>query len=69
MLKKDTVEFKFSEHGIKNENLFIELYSDFIEWCKSKVPSGIFSTYVDEEPICFSSGGIELSYRTYLKNR
>ena len=60
--------FKFSEHGIKNKEAYKEAYADFIEWCKNKLSSGIFSTYMDGEPVCFCSG-LEVSYRAYLKNR
>lgn len=59
--------FGFSEYGIKNKELFCRIYSDFIEWCKSKVITGTFSTYMDGEPVCFSQG-IELSYKLYLAN-
>ena len=59
--------FKFSEHGIKNKELFCKIYSDFIEWCKSVVFEGTFSTYMDGEPVCFSQG-VELTYRDYLAN-
>jgi hypothetical protein len=57
--------FEFSEHGVKNSELFSRLYNDFINWCKEKLPSGTFSTYCDGEPVCLYCG-IELSYRDYL---
>lgn len=59
--------FKFSKHGIKNKEAFCVAYIDFIEWCKSKLQQGTFSTYCDGEPVCFCAG-FELSYRTYLEN-
>ncbi len=60
--------FKFSEYGIKNKDLFCRIYSDFIDWCKTKATSGTFSTYMDGEPY-FTCCGLEVSYRTYLANR
>ena len=60
--------FKFSQHGIKDQELFCNLYSDFIKWCKGIVTSGTFSTYCDGEPVCFSYGA-ELSYSMYLTNK
>lgn len=60
--------FEYSEHGIKNKEVFCRIYADFIEWCGSRVKSGTFSTYVDGEPVCFSNGA-EISYRLYLANK
>ena len=60
--------FNFSEHGIKDVYIYSKVYKDFIEWCKTKVRTGTFSTYVDGEPVCFSKG-IEISYREYLANQ
>lgn len=57
--------FKFSEHGIENKQLFCTVYADFIEWCKGKLSSGTFSTYMDGEPVCFNAG-VELKYRMFL---
>lgn len=59
--------FKFSEYGVKNIEAYSIAYSGFINWCKTKVKSGIFSTYMDGEPVCIS-GGIEISYRAFLAN-
>ena len=56
--------FKFSEHGIKDQNLFCMMYADFIKWCMEKATQGTFSTYMDGEPVFFSSGA-EVSYRQY----
>jgi len=58
--------FKYSEHGIKNKEIFKRLYVDFIEYCKSKTNQGTFSTYMDGEPVFFSRG-TEFSYRKYKK--
>ena len=60
--------FKFSEYGVKNIEIYSNIYSDFIDWCKTKVKSGTFGTYMDGEPVCFS-GGIEIPYRAFLANR
>lgn len=59
--------FRFSEHGVKNQEAYSIAYADFIEWCKTKVESGTFSTYVDGEPVCYCAG-LEMSYRMYLAN-
>ena len=66
--QEDSIVFKFSEHGVKNQEAYITAYADFIEWCKSILPQGTFSTYMDGEPVCFCAG-LELSYRTYLKSK
>jgi hypothetical protein len=60
--------FKFSQAGVKDPELFGRLYKDFIDWCKQQVTSGTFSTYCNGEPVCLS-GGIEISYSAYLKNK
>lgn len=60
--------FKFSEHGVENPEIYSKVYADFIEWCKTKVKSGIFSTYMDGEPVCLSVG-IEIPYREFLDER
>ncbi len=60
--------FRFSPHGIESKELFCKFYADFIEWCKSVVSEGCFSTYMNGEPVCFSRG-LELSYRVYLANK
>ena len=60
--------FKFSEFGVKNTEIYSNIYSDFIVWCKTKVKGGTFSTYMDGEPVCYS-GGIEISYRAFLANQ
>lgn len=65
--KGDENMFRFSEHGVENPEIYGRIYADFIEWCKTKVKSGTFSTYVDGEPVCFSNG-VELSYRLYQVN-
>ena len=59
--------FKFSEYGVKNKELFQMIYGDFIQWCRTIVSTGTFSTYCDGEPVCFSYGN-ELSYRDYLRS-
>lgn len=57
--------FRYSGAGIKNVEIYNRIYKDFVEWCKTVVKQGTFSTYCDGEPVCFS-GGIELTYRMYL---
>lgn len=59
--------FRFSECGITNPEMYSNIYADFIEWCKTKVNSGTFSTYADGEPVCLCVG-IEIPYRVYLAN-
>lgn len=59
--------FEFSKHGIKNKDEFSEKYSDFIEWCKSKVSASTFSTYYNGEPFFFNSF-VELSYSRFLQS-
>jgi hypothetical protein len=60
--------FRFSEHGVKNQEAYSIAYADFIEWCKTKVKSGTFSTYMDGEPVCFCAG-VEIPYRAFLASR
>jgi hypothetical protein len=60
--------FKFSEYGVKNPEIYSRVYADFIDWCKTKVKSGTFSTYMDGEPVCLSAGR-EIPYRVFLANR
>lgn len=60
--------FEFSKFGIDNKDVYCRIYSDFIAWCKNQVKSGMFSTYTNGEPVCFSNG-LEISYRIYLANR
>jgi len=59
--------FKFSKYGIKNKDLFCRLYAGFIKWCKSELPEGIFSTYMDGEPYC-SCQGVEITYRDFRRS-
>lgn len=61
------MNFKYSEHGIKNKEIYERIYSDFIEWCKTKASGGTFSTYMDGEPV-FMFAGIEISYSSFLRN-
>ena len=56
--------FKFSKYGVKNISIYFALYGDFINWCKTKVKVGTFSTYTNGEPVCFSEG-IEIPYRSF----
>jgi hypothetical protein len=63
--KEDMKMFKFSPYGIKDSNLWQMIYGDFIEWCKTQVTAGTFSTYCNGEPVCMCCG-FELSYRMYL---
>lgn len=58
--------FRYSPYGIKSPAIFSVVYEGFINWCKSQVKEGIFSTYCDGEPVCYSNG-VELSYRQYLQ--
>ena len=60
--------FSYSKAGVKNIDTYNMAHKGFIDWCKSHVNSGTFSTYCDGEPVCFSSG-LELSYRIYLAAR
>jgi hypothetical protein len=62
----DNGNYRFSQYGIKNPEIFERIYQGFIEWCKTKASSGTFSTYCDGEPV-FMSAGFELSYRDYQK--
>lgn len=57
--------FQYSRYGIQDKELFASIYASFINWCKSIVKEGTFSTYMDGEPVCYSNG-LELSYSMYL---
>ena len=60
------MDYKFSEYGIKDKELFKRLYSDFIDYCSRYSESGTFSTYMDGEPF-FMTRGNEISYRTFIR--
>lgn len=57
--------FGYSKAGVKNIDIYNIAHKGFIDWCKSLLNHGTFSTYCDGGPVCFSSG-LELSYRMYL---
>lgn len=56
--------FEYSKAGVKNINAYNMAFAGFINWCKSLVTAGTFSTYCDGEPVCFC-GGQEITYRMY----
>ena len=51
--QKGVYMFKFSEHGIKDKDVFCRIYSGFVDYCKSNFTSGTFSTYCDGEPFFY----------------
>lgn len=58
------MNYKFSEYGIKDKEVFKRLYSDFIDYCSRYAESGTFSTYTDGEPV-FMTHGNEIAYGTF----
>lgn len=58
------MKHKFSEHGIKDKEVFQRIYSDFIDYCSRYATSGTFSTYTDGEPV-FMVAGFEIAYSTF----
>jgi hypothetical protein len=64
--RKGVNMFNFSEHGVKNKDIFCRIYSDFVDYCKSNFTAGTFSTYCDGEPV-FMQCGFEFSYSAYKR--
>lgn len=56
--------FNYSKAGVKNIEVYNRIYKGFVEWCKTIIKHGTFSTYCDGEPVCFSDGN-EITYRMY----